>query len=150
MEVSAESIENAIASLARLDAFGRRFAAAKGGTVNTPDIDDFVARMDDDMDTVSVMAAVFNLVTAANTAADAGDEPAAHRAAASVFVMTEALGLTLKTEADAVDAATQALIEQRNAARAAKDWAEADRIRDELAAQGWTVGDGPTGTTVHR
>ena len=150
MEVTPESIENAVASLARLDAFARRFASAKGATVNTPDIDHFVERMDDDMDTVSVTAAIFDLVREANSAADAGDEPTANRAAASVFVITEALGLSLKAEAAQVDAKTQELIDQRDAARSEKNWAEADRLRDELVALGWTVEDGAGGTTVHR
>ena len=56
----------------------------------------------------------------------------------------------LRTDVDDVDEATGALIAARNAARAAKDWAEADRLRDELQALGWTVSDGAEGTTVHR
>jgi cysteinyl-tRNA synthetase len=44
----------------------------------------------------------------------------------------------------------EALIEQRNAARANKDWAESDRIRDELQAQGVILEDGPEGTSWRR
>jgi cysteinyl-tRNA synthetase len=150
LQVTDATVERAVSTLDRLDAFARRFASANGGTVNTPDIDRFVERMDDDLDTVSVMAAVFDLVRAANAAADAGDEPTANRAAASVFVIAEALGLELKADAGEVDDATQVLVDQRDAARANKDWVEADRLRDELVALGWTVEDGPGGTTVHR
>ena len=150
MEITPESIEDAMASLTRLDSFARRFASARRGAVNTPDIDAFIERMDDDMDTPAVVAAVFDLVRAANSAADAGDEPNALRAAASVFVITDALGLSLNAEASEVDAATTGLIEARNAARAAKDWSEADRIRAELVALGWMIEDSAQGTTVHR
>ena len=48
------------------------------------------------------------------------------------------------------DARIEALIAQRNAARAGKNWAEADRIRDELTAQGIVLEDGPEGTTWRR
>jgi cysteinyl-tRNA synthetase len=149
LQVTDDTIERAVSTLDRLDAFARRFASAKGGTVNTPDIDRFIERMDDDLDTPAVTAAIFDLVREANAAADAGDEPAAHRAAASVFVITDALGLTLKADAAEVDATTQGLIDKRNEARTNKNWAEADRLRDELVALGWTVEDGAGGTTVH-
>ena len=96
------------------------------------------------------VAQAFDLVRAANTAADSGDMAAAHAAAAAVFVVTNALGLTLDTTVDDVDEPTAALIAARNLARAEKNWAEADRLRDELQAMGWTVEDGAEGTTVHR
>jgi cysteinyl-tRNA synthetase len=150
LQVTDDTIERAVSTLERLDAFARRFAPAKGGVVNAADIDHFVERMDDDLDTPAVTAAVFDLVRAANAAADAGDEPTAERAAASVFTITDALGLTLRTAVDDVDEPTAALIAARNVARNEKNWAEADRIRDELVGLGWTVEDGPDGTTVHR
>jgi cysteinyl-tRNA synthetase len=149
-EVTAETIRDAAASLERLDAFGRRFASARAAVPDQAAIDAFVERMDDDMDTPAVVANVFDLVRAANTAADNGDENSAHGAAAAVFAITDALGLVLRTDVDDVDEATAALIAARNAARAAKDWAEADRLRDELQSLGWTVSDGADGTTVHR
>ena len=149
-EVTGDTIRDAAAALERLDAFGRRFAPARAATPDSAALDAFVERMDDDLDTPAVMAGVFDLVRAANTAADSGDEHAAHAAAAAVFTITDALGLVLRTDVDDVDEATGALIAARNAARAAKDWAEADRLRDELQALGWTVSDGAEGTTVHR
>ena len=68
-----------------------------------------------------------------------------------MFVITRRAGpAPFAPTIDDVDEATAALIAARNAARSAKDWAEADRIRDELVAMGWTVKDGAEGTTVHR
>jgi cysteinyl-tRNA synthetase len=59
------------------------------------------------------------------------------------------LGLdNLLEAADEAPAEAQALLEQRNAARAEKNWAEADRLRDELAGKGWVVRDGPDGATL--
>ncbi|HVT78771.1 MAG TPA: DALR domain-containing protein, partial [Acidimicrobiales bacterium] len=149
-EVTAETIRDAAAALERLDAFGRRFADAKASTPDPAEIDAFVERMDDDMDTPAVMARVFELVREANTAGDAGDEAGAYRAAAAVFVITDALGLQLNTAVDDVDEPTAALVAARNVARSERNWAEADRLRDELQALGWIVEDGPEGTTVHR
>ena len=65
--------------------------------------------------------------------------------------MLEVLGLENLLEADAgPDAEAQALLEAREAARAARDWAEADRLRDELAARGWQVRDGAAGPELVR
>jgi cysteinyl-tRNA synthetase len=52
--------------------------------------------------------------------------------------------------ADDLEAQVNALLARRTAARAAKDWAASDQVRDELAALGVQVKDGPTGTTWSR
>jgi cysteinyl-tRNA synthetase len=54
------------------------------------------------------------------------------------------------TRDEALPADVVALIEERNAARKARNWAESDRLRDALIAMGYEVGDGPTGTTVRK
>ncbi|MEY2397044.1 MAG: cysteinyl-tRNA synthetase [Actinomycetota bacterium] len=149
-EVTAETIRDAAASLERLDAFGRRFAPARRAEPDAAAIERFVAHMDDDLDTPAAVADVFDLVRAANAAADAHDNRAATRAAAAAFAITDALGLVLRTDEDDVDEPTAELIAARNLARSEKNWGEADRLRDELTALGWTVKDGPEGTTVHR
>jgi cysteinyl-tRNA synthetase len=64
--------------------------------------------------------------------------------------MATVMGLELRAAADDVDEATAALVRQRDEARAAKDFAAADRIRDELVAAGWVVEDTPGGTKVRR
>jgi cysteinyl-tRNA synthetase len=150
MEVTPEGVADATTALARLDSFARRFTPAAATAPDDAEMRRFVERMDDDLDTPAVVAQVFDLVRAANTAADNHDDEAARAAASSVFAITSALGLSLRTDVDDVDEATGALIAARNAARAAKDWAEADRIRDELVGLGWIVKDSAEGTTVHR
>ncbi|MEY2426967.1 MAG: cysteinyl-tRNA synthetase [Actinomycetota bacterium] len=150
VQVTDDTIERAVNTLTGLDAFGRRFAEVEAAPVDTAAVDRFVALMDDDLNTPSATAAIFDLVRDANKAADAGDAAAAEALAATVFELTDALGLPLRTDAAEVDDATAALIAARNAARAGKDWAEADRLRDELVSMGWTVEDGATGTTVHK
>ena len=55
-----------------------------------------------------------------------------------------------RAKAEAVPAEIQALVDRRAAARAAKDWAESDRIRDELAAAGWAVKDSKSGQQLSR
>ena len=61
------------------------------------------------------------------------------------------LGILAPDEADAaLPAEVAALVEQREQARSGKDWAAADRLRDQLGAQGWAVKDTPQGPKVSR
>ena len=90
-------------------------------------------------------------VRAGNTALDEGDRAATTAAFADVAIMTGVLGIdpldpawqtaASGAEASALDALVQSLITQRADARAAKDWAAADRIRDAIAAAGITLED---------
>jgi cysteinyl-tRNA synthetase len=64
------------------------------------------------------------------------------------------LGLRIREKRDTAEAGlppeVQALVDDRNEARKAKEWAKSDSLRDELIALGYDVGDGPTGTTVKK
>ena len=64
--------------------------------------------------------------------------------------MLAAVGLTVNAEVAAVGSDVEALCRQRDDARAAKEWARADAIRDELQDMGYVVEDGPAGTQVRR
>ncbi len=64
--------------------------------------------------------------------------------------MDTVLGIIFTREVEEVDAALVELLEQRQQARAAKNWAEADRIRDEFAARGWVVQDTPNGPKLKK
>jgi cysteinyl-tRNA synthetase len=111
----------------------------------------FVERMDDDLDTPRAVAQLFELRREANSAPP---ERAAVLAATVISLFEDALGLPLggagsDGPAD-IPAEIVALMEQRDAARAARDWASADRLRQELEADGWIVEDGAAGTKIRR
>ncbi len=166
IEVTAGTVADAEKALARLDTLARRFsvsdllAATESGYVvdGTPPATEvepgalaqFRTRMDDDLDTPGALAAIFDLVTAAHTSADGGDEDRGRHLAHSAAVLAAALGLSLKGETDEIDDDTARLVAERDAARAARDFTRADALRDELTAKGWTVEDTPAGTAVRR
>ncbi|WP_341941540.1 cysteine--tRNA ligase [Microbacterium sp. LWH10-1.2] len=114
----------------------------------------FVAAMDDDLGVPQALAVVHETVRAGNSALDAGQTDAVLDAARSVLAMTDVLGLGPGdtgsggegATASALDALVQTMITQRAQARADKDWAAADRIRDAIAAAGITLEDSPAGT----
>ena len=151
MEASEDQIRAAKAALDRLDGLERRAAdlipaeAGPDGEV----VAAFTAAMDNDFDTPAAFAVVFDAVRRANVALDGGDVTTAAPLVAAVREALAALGLPLEAGVE-VDADIDALVAARNDARAAKDFAEADRIRDELAAQGVTIEDTPGGTVWHR
>jgi cysteinyl-tRNA synthetase len=141
MEVTVDTIEDAEAGLERLDSFARRFRSVDA----EPDavaVARFRELMDDDLRTPQATALLFDLVGRANSG-DAAAAAAAHEIA-RVF------GLPLHGEADEVDAEAAALVAARDEARAARDFARADALRDRLQDAGWVVEDTADGTKVHR
>ena len=149
VRVGIETLEAAVASLAGLDSFAARTVDQAGGTSDADVIAKFRAVMDDDLDTVAAMALVFDTVRAANTAADTGDTARVASLRAAALEMLGAVGLEVKQH-DEVDADSLAKAAALDAARAAKDFATADRLRDELQAAGWTVETTKEGTRVRR
>ena len=104
----------------------------------------FRAAMDDDFNAPAAMAVLFELVGEVNR----GRSPALARQLAALAAI---LGLSLpEAGADPDAAAIQALVDARSAARAARNFAEADRIRDELTARGVVLEDGAQGVTWRR
>ena len=131
----------------------------------------FVAAMDDDFNTAGGLAAVFALVTAANTyLANAADDVAtspALRAADMLEELTGVLGVNIAAEGETLpaelvdlareqagyagtsaDEAAEALLSARQAARAEKNWALADAIRDGITALGLVVEDTAAGARL--
>jgi cysteinyl-tRNA synthetase len=149
IDISDDSMRDAEAALDRLDAFARR----TDGHDAEPDpaaLEAFRAAMDDDLDTPRALATAFELVRRANSALDAGDDATAAPLAAAVVEITGALGLRIGGAGDEVPPEVLARAAERDAARAAKDYAAADAIRDELVAGGWVVEDTAQGTVVRR
>ena len=109
----------------------------------------FVAAMDDDLNTADAITAVFELVTAINTAIKDGASKAFAKASMETLMeFANVLGL-LQAELDVpVDPEIQALVDERQAARKAKDFARADEIRDILKEKGVTLKDTPQGVQI--
>ena len=105
-------------------------------------VEKFDAAMDDDFNTADAIAAVFELVRYANTQAAAGmsREYAAYLSK-TLVTLCDILGIETEQKEELLDADIEALIEERQAARKAKNFARADEIRNQLAAQGILLED---------
>ena len=148
VEFSFEALEEAAVGFRRIEGFLDR--------VGTTDLaaglpDAFIAAMDDDLGTPAAVAVIHDAVRRGNS-----DPAAAPQAAASVRAMLGVLGLDPADEGwatssgdgdlhDVVDALVRGLLEQRAEARAAKDFAAADAIRDQIKAAGVEIEDTPDG-----
>ena len=108
----------------------------------------FCDAMDDDLNTADAISAIFDIVSATNkTVSKDGDNSKAvlEKVLAAIHEIGDVLGLFEVKEEAQGDAEIEALIEKRNEARKNKDWAEADRIRDELKARNIILKDTPAG-----
>ncbi|HVE46992.1 MAG TPA: cysteine--tRNA ligase [Acidimicrobiales bacterium] len=150
LEVGPATIERAERSLARFDELARRVEATTFPEPDPAALDRFSELMDDDLGTPAAMAVLFELVSRANAALDRGDGKDGGAAAAAALEIGRAVGLEPKRHAADVDDESARLVAERDAARAARDFSRADALRAELEARGWTVQDGPEGTTIHR
>lgn len=113
--------------------------------------------LEDDLNTPVALAALSRLAGEANAAAETGDLKAMSVARANLLAAGALLGLLQSNPTDWAHgtdtdetARIDAMVEARNAARAAKDWAEADRLRDALKAEGIEIMDSPTGASWRR
>ncbi len=149
--ITDDTLRAAEQTLAGLDAFAARSASVGSTGRSDADpvlIESFATAMDDDLDTPTAMALVFETVRRANGALDRAD-PSARALVATVREVVETLGLELRS-GGSVPGDVLARASELDAARAAKDYAAADRIRDELNQDGWIVETSITGTTVRR
>lgn len=112
----------------------------------------FIEAMDDDLNTADAISAIFELVTLANTAVKDGHGSRAFAEAAleRLQELADVLGLLQKEVKEEIDPEIQKLIDERQEARKAKNFARADEIRDLLKAQGITLKDTPQGVQIVR
>ena len=161
LDITPSSFDEAETALERIRSFLERGVRALRDSSSDVRIDAtvperFAVAMDDDLSVPQALAVLHETVRVGNTALDEGDHDATARAFADVAIMTGLLGIDPLdpawrsnadgVEAAALDALVTSLIGQRADARAAKDWAAADRIRDAIAAAGITLEDGADGT----
>ena len=149
VRVGQDNIDASVSALAGLDSFFARTSAHANGAADTNTVAQFVAAMDNDLDTTTAMAQVFDTVRRANSAMDAGDTETVQSLRAAIVDILGALGLTLSA-GDDVPADIVAKGAQIDAARAAKDFSTADAVRDELQALGYVVETSKDGTRVRR
>ncbi len=142
IDIAEEAMRSNEVAVAKLDTFARRFIAAASAAEPAPAVlDRFRAAMDDDLNTPAAMATLFDAVKDANRTGDLA-------VAAAALEIADALGIALASEAVAVPDEISALAARRDEARSDKDFAEADRLRDELEAAGYVVEDSSSGTAV--
>lgn len=111
----------------------------------------FIRAMDDDLNTADAIAALFELAKDINVRVAAGIAREEGEAALTLFgELTGVLGLLYAREKENGDAEVEALIAARAQARARKDWAEADHIRDQIKELGIVLEDTPQGVKWHR
>ncbi len=114
---------------------------------------EFVDAMEDDLNTADAIGVIFELVRDINTNVNEGVQSRSivEYAAEALDELTGVLGLLYNRKAEeSLDAEVERLIEERNAARKAKNWAEADRIRDDLKARGIVLEDTAQGVKWHK
>jgi cysteinyl-tRNA synthetase len=147
-------LKQAKTTLDRIYGALRRVWDAEGGKATYRGIRE---ALEDDLNTPEALAELSGIASAANTAADQNDREMMAATRADLLAAGELLGLLTKTPkeweqgGDANETARiDALVAARVAARVAKDWAEADRIRKALAEEGVEIMDGPGGSTWRR
>ena len=112
----------------------------------------FIDAMDDDLNTADAIASIFELVRDINTNV-VGKTPSkalVEGAIAMFDELTGVLGLVYNRKTETLDSDVEALIEARTNARKEKNWAEADRIRDQLKEMGIVLEDTAQGVKWHR
>ncbi len=164
IDFSRKGLDEAKGAVERLERTRRRLhEVAQSGAIGCADVDPelkeaadytrirFDDAMDDDIHTPTAAAALFDLARTCNAALDGpADKPVGADAARAALDVLETCGQVLTlfqtpVTADGPPQEVQALLEQRQAARAAKDWAAADALRDQIAAAGWRIDDTPNG-----
>lgn len=151
LEFSDEAMAESAAAYRRIEGFVHRTQERLGEVERTELPQAFVAAMNDDLGVPQALAVVHDTVRAGNTALDSGDDEGARMRAGEVRAMTAVLGLDPMAWAennadsdrmhDVIDVLVRAALDERAAARAARDFAAADAIRDRLLSAGIAIDD---------
>ena len=153
LEVTAEILQDASRSLERIDAFARRFADVvtqrSDVVLNKVVIDGFNDAMDEDLNSPVGLARVFEAITKANFAQDRGHVEEAVSNAKAALLLLSTLGIVVQDRLE-VPEEVMVLAKQRKAARADRDFAAADRYRDEILRLGYVVEDSDSGFRFKR
>jgi cysteinyl-tRNA synthetase len=160
LDFSYPSLDGRRASLARLDEFRGRLATLAGSVAAGPaelpgwaseGREAFRAALFDDLNISGALGALFDMLRLGNKAIDARALSAAQaRAALDAYDGLDRVLGFLQPPAAQTDPELEALLQQRQEARKAKNWAEADRIRVLLAGKGWAVQDTAQGPKLRR
>ena len=156
VDLTDTSLEQARAQRARLQDFLARLRTVEGaGTKDTKLFEEFLeefeAAMDDDLNTPAAFAALFSLVKRVNALVDAKSlgKLGAAKAIDALERVNSVLGV-MDFEEEELPPKLAALIKRRDEARKKKDFAESDKLRKELLAEGVVVEDTPTGSRWKR
>ena len=158
IEYTQTSLDEAASAFRRIESFVRRAAGRVGADSGASALPaDFTDAMDDDLSTPAAIAVIHETVRTGNTALADGNDPAVAGALGSVRAMLDVLGLdpldpqwasapgSDERLTTVTDGLVSLALEQRQAARARKDFSAADAIRDQLTALGVSVEDTPQG-----
>ena len=113
-------------------------------------VEEFEKAMDDDFNTADAIAAIFELVKLANVTAESGSKAYAQQLFDIIVQLCDILGIITEKKEELLDDDIEALIEERQAARKAKNFARADEIRDLLADKGIILEDTRAGVKWKR
>ncbi|BCN52413.1 cysteine--tRNA ligase [Prescottella equi] len=156
LEYSEEALQEAAAGYRRCESFVQRTAERAGEVQVGKWTEEFAAALDDDLNVPAALAEIHGRVREGNIALESGDADGARALAGQVRAMLGILGVDPLDEQwtaasddaaamGALDVLVQAELDRRQQARADKNWAVADEVRDRLAAAGIAVTDTPSG-----
>ena len=150
-----EAVESARASLARLDEFSDRLKDFKTAGTELPAWGTaakvgFEAALDEDLNIAEALARLFDMAHAGNRAMDMGETDWSAQAVLDLIQTFDSVLGVLAKPSVAIDPEAERLLEGRAKARAEKNWAESDRIRDALSALGWEVRDSAEGQKLKK
>jgi cysteinyl-tRNA synthetase len=160
LDYSDESLAAAAAAVTRLDTVVRALETYTEAGQDDPELPDvlagariaFIEALDDDLNISPGLAVVFDLVRDLNRRIEARSLSTddAGRALAALRDLDQVLAVLPDAEGAGLDAEVQAMLDERAAARKARDWAASDRLRDALADRGISVEDTRDGQRWHR